>query len=225
MFERRKVTLEVEGYSDPVTFLIDQGFLAKPTFLTLNSEAGLELSRGDIRALSRAVDVPQSILEKLGDDSRRNLRILTIVEDLTKRHSRVVLFAPSVRSARLLASLLAVRGHEAEVVTALSAPVDRERVIRRFKSSDARPMILCNYGVLTTGFDAPGISAAVIARPTISLVLYSQMVGRATRGPKVGGNAEAEIITVVDLNLPGFGSIVDAFKNWEDVWNEASLRI
>ena len=224
MFERRKVTLEVEGYSDPVTFLIDQGFLARPTFVTLNSEAGLELSRGDMRALSRAVDVPQSILEKLGDDSQRNLRILTIVEDLTRRHSRVVLFAPSVRSARLLASLLAVRGHEAEVVTAQSRPMDRERVIRRFKSTDTRPMILCNYGVLTTGFDAPGISAAVIARPTRSLVLYSQMVGRATRGPQVGGNSEAEIVTVVDLDLPGFGSIVDAFKNWEDVWNEPSLN-
>ena len=75
-------------------------------------------------------------------------------------------------------------------------------------------------GVLTTGFDAPDISAAMIARPTRSLVLYSQMVGRATRGLKAGGNAEAEIVTVIDPDLPGFGSIADAFKNWEDVWHE-----
>ena len=57
-------------------------------------------------------------------------------------------------------------------------------------------MIVVNYGVLTTGFDAPAISAAVIARPTRSLVLYSQMIGRATRGTRAGGNAEAEIVTV-----------------------------
>jgi superfamily II DNA or RNA helicase len=81
-------------------------------------------------------------------------------------------------------------------------------------------MILINYGVLTTGFDAPATSAAIIARPTRSLVLYSQMVGRATRGVKAGGNAEAEIVTVVDPHLPGFGSVAEAFKNWEDVWNE-----
>ena len=74
--------------------------------------------------------------------------------------------------------------------------------------------------MLTTGFDAPGTSAAVIARPTISLVLYSQMVGRAIRGKKAGGNAEAEIVTVVDSGLPGFGDIGDAFLNWEDVWEE-----
>jgi superfamily II DNA or RNA helicase len=81
-------------------------------------------------------------------------------------------------------------------------------------------MILCNFGVLTTGFDAPSISAALIARPTRSLVLYSQMVGRATRGTRGGGNAKAEILTVVDPELPGFGDVAEAFTNWEDVWNE-----
>lgn len=81
-------------------------------------------------------------------------------------------------------------------------------------------MVVVNYGVLTTGFDAPATSAAVIARPTRSLVLYSQMVGRATRGTRAGGNEKAEIVTVVDPHLPGFGSVADAFKNWEDVWYE-----
>ena len=222
MFERQKVTLEVEGYPDPVNFLIQEGFLANPTFVTLNSEAGLNMSDDDISTLSRAVDVPQSILERLGDDSRRNLKILTTIEDLTKRHSRVVVFAPSVKSSKLLAALLTIRGHEADAVTANSGALERERLIRRFRSADPNPMVLCNYGVLTTGFDAPRISAAVIARPTRSLVLYSQMVGRATRGPRVGGNERAEVVTVVDPHLPGFGSIVDAFKNWEDVWNDPS---
>ena len=83
-------------------------------------------------------------------------------------------------------------------------------------------MVLCNFGVLTTGFDAPGTSAALIARPTLSLVLYSQMVGRATRGPMAKGNVAAEIVTVVDPELPGFGQIEEAFRNWEDVWDESS---
>nr|WP_276751020.1 hypothetical protein [Chlorogloeopsis fritschii] len=59
-----------------------------------------------------------------------------------------------------------------------------------------------------------------IARPTKSLVLYSQMVGRAIRGLKAGGNATAEIVTVVDSQLPGFGSVASAFHNWEDVWRK-----
>ena len=79
--------------------------------------------------------------------------------------------------------------------------------------------MLVNFGVLTTGFDAPAASAALIARPTKSLVLYSQMVGRVIRGPLAGGTERCEIVTVVDTTLPGFGDVADAFMNWEDVWS------
>ncbi|GMV63190.1 MAG: DEAD/DEAH box helicase [Parvibaculum sp.] len=219
-FDGQKVTLEVEGYSDPVTFLIDQKYLARPIFKTLNSHAGVNLTEDDVRLLSADIDIPEAILERLGDDTQRNLRIITAVEELLARHRRVIVFAPSVANARMLTAILVARGRQAFVVTGESNQSERQRIIKRFKSNDRHPMVLVNYGVLTTGFDAPGISAALIARPTRSLVLYSQMVGRATRGLRAGGNDEAEIITVVDPDLPGFGSVAEAFKNWEDVWNE-----
>ena len=219
-FDGRKVTLEVEGYEDPVTFLIDQKYLARPVFRTMNSDAGLKLSDADVNELSSAIDVPEEIVDRLGTDTQRNLKILSAVEDLLKRHRRVIVFAPSVENARMLTTILSLRGHEAFVVTGESDASERERIIRRFRSNALHAMVIVNYGVLTAGFDAPTTSAAVIARPTRSLVLYSQMVGRATRGPRAGGNKEAEIVTVVDPHLPGFGSVADAFKNWEDVWDE-----
>ena len=91
-------------------------------------------------------------------------------------------------------------------------------IIAAFKAASDEPRVIVNYGVLTTGFDAPQTSAAVIARPTKSLVLFSQMVGRATRGERAGGNKRAEVATVVDTRLPGFCNMADAFDNWEDVW-------
>ena len=217
----RKATLKVENYEDPVTFLIDQKYLARPIFRTLNSDAGIMLSDADINKLSSAIDVPKQILNRLGADAQRTLKILSAVEDLLSRHRRIIVFAPSVENARILAAILSLRGHEASVVTGESNASERERTIRRFRSSANRSMVIVNYGVLTTGFDAPTTSAAVIARPTRSLVLYSQMIGRATRGTRAGGNDEAEIVTVVDPHLPGFGSVADAFKNWEDVWHES----
>ena len=220
MFEQRKVTLDVPEYPDPVSFLISEGFLARPHFTTLESNAGVIVSRAEIGRLSAGADVPQALLERLGDDVQRNLNILKATEELTVNHRRVVVFASSVRSARLVASMLSLRGHEATVVTSQTDLAERTRIINRFKSDDSTHMIICNYGVLTTGFDAPSISAAVIARPTRSLVLYSQMVGRATRGPRVGGNSHASIVTVVDPHLPGFGSLAEAFTNWEDVWHD-----
>ena len=219
-FDGRKVTLEVAGYEDPVSFLIDQKYLARPIFRTLNSDAGLKLSDSDINELSTAIDVPGQLLDRLGTDTQRNLKILLAVENLLRQHRRILVFAPSVENARMLTAILSLRGHEAFVVTGESNASERERIIRRFRSSANRSMVIVNYGVLTTGFDAPATSAAVIARPTRSLVLYSQMVGRATRGTRAGGNDEAEIVTVVDPHLPGFGSVAEAFKNWEDVWDE-----
>jgi DNA repair protein RadD len=114
--------------------------------------------------------------------------------------------------------VLRARGVESDAVTGSTNKFERARLIQKYKSNLPQPMVLCNYGVLTTGFDAPSTSAAIIARPTQSLVLYSQMVGRAIRGPRAGGNAKAEIVTVVDQALPGFRDPAEAFTNWEDVW-------
>lgn len=219
-FDGQKVALEVEGYSDPVSFLIAEDYLARPHFSTLNAEAGLELSDTDIHMLADAIEVPDELLDKLGADVKRNLRIVAAAEDLATRHKRIIVFTPSVASARLTSAVLFARGHDTDIVTGETGQGERERIIRRFKSSAPQPMILCNFGVLTTGFDAPAISAALIARPTRSLVLYSQMVGRATRGTRAGGNTSAEIVTVTDPGLPGFGDMAEAFTNWEDVWHE-----
>ena len=221
-FGERKVTLDIPGYDDPVRYLIDQGYLASPRFRTLNYEPGPALRQPDVQALATDLDVPDWLLERLGDDAQRNLRIVTALEEMVSRHSRIIVFASSVRHAHLIAGVLIARGIEALVVTGDTDGRAREKNITRFKGAAATPIVMCNFGVLTTGFDAPRTSAAIIARPTRSLVLYSQMVGRATRGVRAGGNAEAEIVTVVDPALPGFGDIADAFVNWEDVWNGVS---
>jgi DNA repair protein RadD len=98
---------------------------------------------------------------------------------------------------------------------------DRRRyLVSRFRES-ADLQVLTNFGVLTTGFDAPKTNVAVIARPTQSVVLYSQMVGRASRGPRAGGTKTCRILTVVD-NIPGFRDLSEAFKFWENIWDEHS---
>lgn len=217
-FARQKVSLEVEGYANPVDYLVAEGYLARADFRPLLHRSGMVLSPKDKESLAAGFEIPNHVLDKLADDEVRNLRIVQEIETLVRRHARVIVFAISVEHARLLASVLRIRGTDAAAVSGETPQAVRASIIRRFREDSEQPQVICNYGVLTTGFDAPRTSAAVIARPTNSLVLYSQMVGRAIRGPKAGGNSSAEIVTVVDDELPGFGSIADAFRNWEDVW-------
>ena len=217
-FDCRKVTLEIEGHPNPIEALVERGYLARARFESLFYEGGIELSPRDWGRIRDGLELPDFVLEKLAGDEARNLALLVKVEELARGHRRILIFAATVEHAHLLATVLRGRGWCAHAVTGHTPQAERARVITEFKGAGDEPKILCNYGVLTTGFDAPATSAAIIARPTKSLVLYSQMVGRAIRGPKAGGNLDAEIVTVVDRQLPGFNSVAQAFSNWEDVW-------
>lgn len=217
-FYRQKVTLAVEGYASPIDYLADEGYLADARFLPLHYSGGREFTDEDRRRLEESLDIPESVLRVLADDEQRNLLILTQVEQLARSHERILVFAATVEHARVLSAVLNARGLEARAVSAGTPPDVRSRIVTRFRSGAPGTMVLVNFGVFTAGFDAPRTSAAVIARPTRSLVLYSQMVGRAIRGPLAGGNETATIFTVVDTQLPGFARIADAFMNWEDVW-------
>lgn len=213
-----KVTLDVPD-DNPIAFLVDNGFLARPTFRTLLARSGLNVDEGEVDRISRALEIPQNIVADLSMSERYVAAVLHAIEELLgKGHRRVLVFSATVTHTRMLTAVLVARGICSEAVTGLTPVRARERAIRAFKADDEVPMVLVNFGVLTTGFDAPRASAAVIARPTKSLVLYSQMVGRVIRGPKAGGTDACEIVTVVDPSLPGFGDVADAFLNWEDVW-------
>lgn len=217
-FLKQKVTLEVDGYQSPVDYLVDEGYLARAHFERLYYGTGTAISDADITRIQSSLDIPPHILKLLAEDEKRNLLIIAELERLAEKHKRIILFAATVEHSNLLASILSLRGYDAKSITSRSSSDEREGYIARYKQQSDDVRILCNYGVLTTGFDAPQTSAALIARPTKSLVLYSQMVGRAIRGPLAGGNETAEIVTVVDRQLPGFRSIAEAFNHWEDIW-------
>ena len=213
-----KVTLDVPG-DNPIKYLIENGYLARPTFRTLLSEPGLCINNSELNRIAGALDIPIQIVSALSISKQYLAAVLGgIVELLHAGHRRVLVFAATVDQARVLTAILVARDIRSELVTGATPGRVRDSAIRSFKSDDEAPMVLVNFGVLTTGFDAPKASAAVIARPTKSLVLYSQMVGRAIRGPNAGGTEACEILTVVDPSLPGFGDVAMAFLNWEDVW-------
>ena len=213
-----KVSLDAPG-DGPVEYLIEKGFLARPRFRTLLAEPGLDMTREELARISRALDIPEEVVGRLSLSEQYVTAVLGAIEDLVESgHRRVLVFAATVAHAGVVTAVLVARGVRSAVVTGSTPVRVRERAIRAFISDNGEPMVLVNFGVLTTGFDAPKASAAVIARPTKSLVLYSQMVGRAIRGPRAGGTESCEVVTVVDPRLPGFGDIASAFLNWEDVW-------
>lgn len=90
-----------------------------------------------------------------------------------------LIFCSGVQHARAVAEELVNRGVEAACVTGDTPGPERDRILRQFKAGQIQA--LTNMGVLTTGFDAPGVDLIAMMRPTKSISLYVQMIGRGTR--------------------------------------------
>ena len=219
MFKHSKVTIDPKGHDNPVTYLIQNRYLADPQFVPISFESDTYISEPPPGA-----DYSIHDLDNLGLNDERTGKIVELAEKAARRHLRTIVFCPSVESALECKGLLQAKRVLTFVITANTPGEDRQEMISIFKSDSREHMVMFNYGVLTAGFDAPRTRCVIIARPTTSLVLYSQMAGRAMRGPRAGGNPRAEILTVADTNLPGFGSVVDAFTNWEDLWTPNSTN-
>ena len=214
MFDYKKVSINPRGHGNSVTYLIQERYLADPRFVQISFDADIAITNPQT-----GMDYNADDLDKLGRNSERTYKVIEIAEDAVTRHPRIIVFCPSVESALECNRLFHVAGVVTNAIIADTPSDNRRDIIDAFRSNNRERMIIFNYGVLTAGFDAPRTSCVIIARPTTSLVLYSQMAGRAMRGPKSGGNRKAEIFTVADTNLPGFGSVTDAFTNWEELWS------
>ena len=211
LFSSTKLTMKIKGYQSPVKYLIENKYLATPNFYPINYES--KLSKSDGSNLSES-----KLLEKLGENEDRNSSIIKQAIKEYKNGSAIIIFACSVDNSRELAATLSCLGYPASSLDSRNDTTES----RRSKVSDfknGRLNIIVNYGVLTTGFDAPKTNVAIVGRPTNSLVLYSQMIGRAMRGEKSGGNSSCNIYTVVD-DIPEFMNLSNAFEYWDNSWTE-----
>ena len=192
----------------------------KPKRLTYQTT----FTASEISKLSRSI---QSLELDEADFSDEQLRILAmnkdrnrvIMEELRRLHSEkipTIVFACSVNHAKMLSAMLTLEEIPNSLVIGDMDPVSRKNAIDRFKDRTSAVNIIINYEVLTTGFDSKNIRCVLITRPTKSIILYSQMLGRGLRGPLMGGNDECLLIDIDD-NLQAYNNET-AFVHFNDYW-------
>lgn len=163
------------------------------------------------------VDFSKTALEVIGKNQSRNAAIMTKLRELSTEQVPTIVFACSVAHAKLLSFMLSLEDIPNALVLGEMNPVDRAGAIAAFKDRENPVNILINYEVLTTGFDSTNIRCVFITRPTQSIVLYSQMLGRGLRGPMMGGNAECLLIDIKD-NLGRYDADM-AFGHFDAYWS------
>lgn len=180
--------------------------------------ADIQLTDKQLEEIQDHFSVPKTVLEKLGKDQLRNIEIVVRLKRLMNEqpNCQVILFACSVDHSKFLVSVLNYLGMSAAHIDGSTSASRRHSLLNNFR--DQNLQILSNYGVLSTGFDAPKTDVVFIARPTASIVLYSQMIGRGLRGPAIGGTRSCLVINVKDnlIGLPDPDEIYDYFAMYYD---------
>lgn len=199
---------------DPYRMLQKMGVLAEVSHRLLDG-ADIRLDNRELKELEKTKRLSSSVIERISENRNRNALIIDTIKSLPSDWS-VLLFAVSVENARTIAAMLASDGITSAAVSSETTAGARRHYIERFRSGEIR--VLSNYGVLTTGFDAPAVRTIIVARPTFSPVAYQQMIGRGLRGPLNGGKEECLIVNVKD-NFEQFGEKL-AFTEFEYLWTE-----
>lgn len=168
-----------------------------------------------IRIKQKFDDYNSALLDLFAINLDRNVSIVNRLIELDRECTPTIFFACSVEHGKLVHSILKAKGVKTSQVYAETSKQKRDSEINDFKKGYTK--ILINVSVLTTGFDSTNIRCVFIARPTKSIVLYSQMIGRGLRGPKMGGNEDCLLIDMKD-NLERFSDENDAFSFFEEYW-------
>ena len=208
----RRFDHNIFNEDDPYPILQGMGVLAFVDHQVLPG-INIRLRPDEMEHLRTFREMPASAESRLGQVVERNQSIVEAIAGLPAGWP-VLVFGLSVDHAELLAGLLSLRGIKAAAISSRTQDSTRWHAIRAFKDHDIR--VLTNYGVLTTGFDAPGIRALFVTRPVYSPGLYQQMIGRGLRGPLNGGKPRCLIVNVED-NVIEYGERL-AFHYFEYLW-------
>jgi len=218
LFGQVLVVPQVTSAGGALGWFQSEGYLSELRHRSLATPSQVAQTLGKLKRIDELDqtgyrDYTKSFLEIVGEDSTRNRFILAELTPLDAEGRHMLVFCCNIAQAELLAQSLLVQGTPAGLIHHQIDRRDRHHTVAQFRRQELR--ILFNVEVLTTGFDAPRVDTVVMCRPTLSRILYEQMVGRGMRGPKMGGTEWCEI---VDFTT-NFGKFQEP-QAWEAFWRE-----
>ncbi|MCT4641190.1 MAG: DEAD/DEAH box helicase [Bacteriovoracaceae bacterium] len=162
-------------YELPLSYLIKNKYLTNPIIID-SPVACYDFSKLT-RSKASGLYSPSEITDILKSQERITPSIVKNILDKSKDRNGVMVFTSTIEHAK---EILSHFPNELSCLITGDTPIkERERIINDFKSKKLKYLI--NVSVLTTGFDAPHVDLIALLRPTESVSLYQQIIGRGLR--------------------------------------------
>ncbi|MGR5158024.1 DEAD/DEAH box helicase family protein [Vibrio owensii] len=158
----------------PIRYLLDENFLT-PARMMDAPVLSYDFSQLKPANTGRYKEAEMDMV--IDKAKRATPQIVEQIIQYAKERKGVMVFAATVRHAQEIHGLLP-KGETAIVIGDTPTP-ERDAIIQSFKNREIKYLV--NVSVLTTGFDAPHVDLIAILRPTESVSLYQQIVGRGLR--------------------------------------------
>lgn len=158
----------------PIRYLLDEKYLTRPKMMDM-AVIGYDFSKVSTTAAGhyKITELDQAVKKA----QRVTPLIIEKIIAQSKERLGVMIFASTVNHAKEIMGYLS--NEHAALVIGDTPLEERDRIIQAFKAQQIK--FLVNVSVLTTGFDAPHVDLIAILRPTESISLYQQIVGRGLR--------------------------------------------
>ena len=180
-------TFEEIVYHKDIQWMIDEGYLCRITGRRVSTGTDLSAVR------SKMGDFQEwDLAQAVNNTGRNGIAVKSYIE--FAKGKKCLAFAVDTDHTRSLRDAFLAHGIPAEMITGTTDRSERGKILSDFKSGAIR--VLVNCMVLTEGFDEPSVECILMARPTKSALLHTQIIGRGTR--LFPGKDECLIIDMVD---------------------------
>lgn len=187
--------------------LINARILSTPIFECKYTEEdyGADLGLDALEHIQRLDILPEELATEIASSAARNKLIVDTYVNKVKEYGQTIVFAVNINHAIALNKLFSKAGVKSDYIVSdirdaitgvIISREDNEKKLQQYR--DGKLQVLINVNILTEGVDLPQTKTVFLARPTVSKILMTQMVGRALRGTAAGGTAKAYIVSFVD---------------------------
>lgn len=171
-----KNDIEVEN---PINYLIERGYLSNLNYEVINTFSN--------------DDDPFNYYKDLHSS------ILTVCNNLIEENKNTIIFAESKAHAVALSLFLKVNSIKSGLIVGETPNANRKQLLKRLGDEKDKLNVIVNERILQTGIDVPGLNSIMVLTKIESPNTALQILGRAMRGPKNGGN-ENNTIYVTQTN-------------------------